>query len=466
MADLNFKIIQLEEGNKSLFFIKSERVFYKCDNTTGGTKYLICSEPNCGCRGKIKEGDNFMRKNNLIHNHENHAIRAEYLEAYEELRNLVKIDRRPIKQLHAETLRKLSLEASGMLTWNHCRKTLQRIRNAKLPTCSNLTDLINLLENESSEVFLKFGLLRSRRFYLGSVNGQPIFGNTEIISALPSNFEIYIDATFGILPFSARQLLVILAEVNGRPRPILYVIMNGQKTYDYEIVFKFVRDAVFGSTRTPQRATADFEQAILAALQNTWKGIGITGCNFHHAQAIRRKASKLTGLSSKISGDTMHHTILLMFMRISLLPIDRVETGFDKLLIFIEEKGLTDDFKEFISYFQNTWLSRFSKDLWCVSERTRRTNNNIEGYNHKVKLLIQNNPSAWTFLDSLLDLALDASSLFEHDRKNNVEPPKDRSKLSEPLKEALQQLNEHKIDEIAFLQLMAGVKPRKKNPLP
>lgn len=455
----SFKKIELSEGKKSThYYINDERCLYSCSSTRGETKYLRCIERECSCRAKI-ENETFKRTNNEEHIHNNHQDRAAYEIAFEKLRNEVKIDRNSIKKLHSKALKNLNLVASGMFAWEHCRRTLQKIRHNQMPKCQNLSQLEHFLEDDNSIVHKIFGKIRDTEFYQGAVNGNIIFANMELIEQLPENVELYVDATFKVSPFLSRQLLIILAELQNRPRPILYAIMNGQSTNDYQCIFEAFRDGILshdGILREPKILTSDFEQSMRLAVHNVWPTCQRVGCNFHFCQAIRRKARSLQTLSTKIDSSKIHHHIVKMFMRLSLLPTARIVVGFDSLINFIHLQKLFGDFEEFLDYFKKTWLGRFPLEEWGVSERDRRTNNNVESYNRTIKLVIPMNPTPWVFLDSLLDLAYQASASFASDRHNNVPRPPDNSYISEPLEIALSMLNEGKIDELEFLKKMAS----------
>lgn len=457
----NFQQINLAEGKiSSQYFFKIDRCIYSCYLTRGDTKYLKCIESKCNSNAKIINNQ-LKRTNQIDHNHENdHQSRADYEFAYEKLRSAVKSDRRTVKQLHKEALRGLTREAAALLEWKRCRRTLQRIRMAQMPSCSKLEDLESLLEDDKSKVYKSYGLFRGERFYQGSVEGQLVFANMEMIGELSEVVDILTDATFKVLPFLARQLLVILAELQGRPRPILYAVMTGQTTHHYQVIFEFLRDGILshdGTFRTVRYATTDFEQSLRLALINVWPDCQRVGCNFHFCQSIRRKARSMETLSTKLTDSSTHHKILIYFMRLSLLPKAKIDNGHAAIINFIQETDLFEDFEEFIEYFHSTWMVRYSKDSWCVSDRDRRTNNHVEGYNNKIKHMIPINPSPWIFLDAILDLAYDASSSFDSDRLRNAPPPPDRSILSVPLDAALQELNEGGINEFTFLERMSSV---------
>jgi MULE transposase domain len=388
MSENYIKVCCSETGNTSHYFIPGENVLYRTRKVAkSGIRYLKCIESNCRCNGKIA-ANVFSRTNNAIHNHENHKVKAEYEIAYARLRETVRNDRRPVRELHREAQRTLSSDAAGLMEWTHCRKTLQRIRQNQMPPCRDLSEMVDLLETNEG-VFESFGKLRDSLFYQGTVNGQLVFANLELVSALGANIEIYVDATFNCLPFRAHQLFIILGKIQDKPRPIVYSIMNGRAEDNYTVILNFVKLAVVsfdGVERTPILATSDFEQAIRSSLRKVWPTIQLVGCNFHYCQCLRRKAASLPELSLKISA--IHHKVLVMFMRLSLLPICNVGVGFDGLIGFIEQNNLRDDFGEFIEYFENTWFNRYPVNTWCLSERYRRSNNHLEGYNCQVKRII------------------------------------------------------------------------------
>lgn len=229
----------------------------------------------------------------------------------------------------------------------------------------------------------------------------------------------------------------------------------------YISLFEFLRDAIFcfdGTERTPRTFLSDFERASRVAATSVWPDIELIGCNFHFCQALRRKASSLPELCRKIRGQSLHHRILKMFMRLSLLPLHQVEDGLQELTLFIDEKALTMDFDNFHHYFQRVWLRHYEPRSWCVSARLHRTNCNLEEYDNFVKQKIHRNPSPWIFANALQDLAYDASSKLQRDLEK-AQPPKDRSILSKPLTENLELLESKKITVIDFLQAMAAKTP-------
>jgi len=452
----NYKNIR--NNSSTYIFFGSERMVYKLDKSTVRGDYYHCIEKGCPCRGKIV-GSLFQRtKSDVVHNHENnHELHSEYKEAYSKLKELVATDQRPIRDLHKEFLRSVSLETAGKLAYPRVYKTLQRIRHKQMPPCKTLDELINLLEF-NDDINKLFGMIRNHEFYQGAVDENLVFANRELISKLGSNVSLYIDGTFKVVPFKACQLLIILAELQNTPRPICYVVMTGRKEIAYRAVLQFIRDGVLsydGVERIPNSVLTDFEKGLRKAVLAVWPDTILNGCNFHFSQAIRRKASKIKSLSTRIFRNSKHHTAIKMFMRLSLLPRNRVVTGYKQLERFIiSSPSLRRDFKSFIKYFKWTWFGRFGPHDWCVGNLARRTNNNIEGYNRFVKDFIPLKPAPYVFLDGLLNLAHDASSKFESDRQQNSQRV-DRSQISGLLDKCTKDLEEGTISELTFLKKMA-----------
>jgi hypothetical protein len=460
---MNFIKIAIEDGREANhFYFNGDLCLYKINRTRGEVIYLQCTEKNCAARAKISFAG-IERTNAENHNHANHSAKAEAEIAYSQIREAVKVDRRSIREIHREAIRNISAEASGHIAWEHVRRTLQRIRqqHRQLPLCVNLDDLVALFEAEGV-VYDTYGQLRDQPFYQGSADGMMVFANLDIVSALPADFEIFIDGTFGVTPFHTRshQLFVILGEVNGRPRPLLYAVMTGRAQVDYIAILTLAEQVIWsfdGLERTPSVATCDFELAMRSALKAVHPDIRTVGCNFHFCQALHREAQRDAFLSTNVTGPTPQHETLLMFMRLSLLPIDRVDAGFRMLIDYINvTPPLLNHFRDFIVYFQNTWFNRYPKEEWCVSDRNRRTNNHMEGYNMAIKATINNNPSPYDFCDGLLDLAFDASAKYQADLLRHAAPPPDRSNITDVLRVALRELAANDINELQFLRLLAG----------
>jgi hypothetical protein len=449
------------KGSTHFYFPEDESIF-TCYTFQNGIKYLKCIESNCECRAKVETTILQRMNKEVLHKHSGkvtHRQKVEFELAYEKLRENVKnFPSQSIRSLHYEVLRVggLSRISAALLEWKSVRGTLQRIRHSSMPSCSSLKQLEAHLEDPNGIAFQTYGKLRETDFYQGSIGGQLIFANLELSEELPSCFSVFIDGTFGITPFNCRQLLVVMAELRYKPRPIAYALMKDQTTANYEAIFQFIQHAIFGNHRKPIKIMSDFEPAILAATKSVWPGVSEDGCNFHYKQALRRYVRQLPEISRHLLTESVHNHVLSMFMALSMLPANNIQAGYRALVKFIGENSISADYKNFLKYFQSTWMVRYQPQLWSVAESNKRTNNDTEGHNNKIKRKIPKNPSAWVFLEGILDLAYDASSSFDADTLKNAPPPKDKSKITASLNSNLLALHLGEIDEMGFLERMSS----------
>lgn len=465
MSEKNYvKYFTQVERHEHYFYPKDEAIFVRY-TIQNGVLYLKCLQTGCRAKGRIFNHVFSRTNGEITHQHpdsENfvhHRDIFAYERVYEQLRNDVKNNARlSLQSLH--TIAQASLttrHAKALLDWDKVRGCLLKIRRDIMPPCHSFEDLISLLEDRNGVIFKDYGQMGDGEdLYIGCIGKQMMFANFNIIDDLPAEFSIFVDATFGVTLFESCQLLVVLAEIANKPRPIFYALMSGQATEDYQIIFSYIQDYLFGDERKPTFLMSDAEQAIRKAARSVWPEIDSRICNFHFCQALRRYANSIATLAHLLKPDSIHHMILLMFMRLSLLPRNKFEQGYIDLIQFIADHNKLAEFASFTAYFDATWRIRFRPDDWCVGDLRRRTNNNIEGYNNKIKKIIPNNPSPFTFLEGISTLALKASSSYDSDRIRNVSAPADRSHLSAPLKENLQKLNTGEITNIEFLIAMAG----------
>lgn len=393
------------------------------------------------------------------HNHNCHQYVAEFQSVYAKLNKDVDETTTSIRDLHKLAIRQMSREAAGLMTWQNVKCTLNRIRRSKLPPCHSIEDLDELF-NRNGFVFENYGKIRGNTFFHGSINGQLFFSHPDLIPALQDGFELFIDGTFNVVPYHQEQLLVVMATLLGKTRPIAYVIMSHRTEEIYTKVFKFLRDAILPANNcfySPTKVTMDFEIGLRNAAKNVWPAISVFGCNFHYSQALKRKAESYDYLREKITNCPKHKEILMMFMRASLLPMEMVFDGIDAIKNLVEnDKDLKLNFKSFIDYFNSTWMQRYNPNDWCVYGLRYRTNNHIEGYTSKIKNWIPLNPTPFDFLEALLDLAYDADAEYQNAKSKRI-VYKDESRLTPHLNVLLPQLLNGTIDELEFMSQMGCV---------
>lgn len=448
---------------KLRYYIESEKCYYLCKENTGKCLLLRCIGRNCKCTGKLVEGNLFFRSNRsggqAAHNHPDHQYEAEADMAYEKLKKEVIDSRRPIREMHDEMLRKLSTEAGRHLQWIKVETTLSRLRRKKFPSCTSVDDFERIMET-NEEVKNAYGEYRGEAFYHGTVGPNAnsrasIFVIRQHLKHLKEGFSMSGDGTFKIVPAGFMQLYVILAEFQGRPRPLAFILMTHRTRQLYICVFAFFRD---GLNLIPGSFMGDFEIPSREAVRCVWANCLVFGCSFHHAQAIIRKAKKLDGLKQVFMKDKLANITFRMFLALKYLPAELIDEGLTEILNYQQENGLTKKFHTFNKYFQRTWMGMYPPSDWCVSDLRYRTNNHIEGLNHKIKTMINPNPNTYAFLESLLDLTYQAHSDSEAEYYNGMRL-RQRESITKKLMKAKKDLHDGHINVRTFLILMSPPPP-------
>ena len=101
--------------------------------------------------------------------------------------------------------------------------------------------------------------------------------------------------------------------------------MNNRKKQLYKKIFRFLKDEIHIN---PEQLMMDFEFSARKAAKEVWNGIEIRGCNFHFAQALRRKAKTFPRLSFMLRQNQAARTALNMYIRLSILLANRVTAVF------------------------------------------------------------------------------------------------------------------------------------------
>ncbi|XP_022172471.1 uncharacterized protein LOC111035242 [Myzus persicae] len=90
------------------------------------------------------------------------------------------------------------------------------------------------------------------------------------------------------------------------------------------------------------------------------------------------------------------------------LPLDKIDDAW-----LIIQSNAPDDVKlaEFNDYFVENWLdsATISKEMWNCHNEKHRTNNIVEGWNHKFKTLVgRSHPSIWVLIEKLKTAAAES----------------------------------------------------------
>ena len=219
-----------------------------------------------------------------------------------------------------------------------------------------------------------------------SVRGQRhlIFATASQLAQLKKAKSWYIDGTFKLCrkPFS--QLVSINAFVMSddhfKQVPLLYVMMSGRSKRDYREVFLSVIN-LLDSHPAVERITIDFEAALWSVLRRAFPTVKILGCAFHWTQAVWRKIQEL-GLQVSYMSDDATFKYLRKVMSLPFLPADKIPRAFQRLL----QTATGQPIQQLMSYIADTWVygSVWTPVDWSVYMQSVRTNNDIEGWHHRI----------------------------------------------------------------------------------
>ncbi|KII72647.1 hypothetical protein RF11_10389 [Thelohanellus kitauei] len=239
------------------------------------------------------------------------------------------------------------------------------------------------------------------------------------------------------------------------------------KTEDlYYLIWTKIREL---TTLTATTALCDFEKASLNAFQRVYPSINLTCCFFHLSQCIWRSIQR-NGIVTHYNNDDNIRNRLKMFGALAFCPVNDVVRYFEIIEDVLREEGSCEILNEFIMYFEDTFIGRFTRQgrvqprfgisLWNQRDRTindlPRTNNHIEGWHRAFSSMIScNHPNIFTFLlflkkeQSLSDNKIDGAILNSANNHRNTR----YEIISSQLKATIE--NYHQLPPLEFLKNIA-----------
>jgi len=258
-----------------------------------------------------------------------------------------------------------------------------------------------------------------------------IFGSAGTIEWLNTCTAIFRDGTFKVALPIFTQLYVIIGLKVRTALHSLYVLLNGKSKQLYENVFKEVKQ-LCNDTLNPHYILTDFEKASISAFQSVFKKSKQKGCYFHFKQAVIRKFKEHSLVWQNYLKDPTFANHLKMLITLACVPCENVINYFDLLMatpVFkqayqYEDKDEGEDLdalvkglKEFLTYFEATWIRRFGRhsvikhrmfkiEIWNVYKSVinewAKTNNYCEGFNNSFNSITIPNPNIYKFLADLM----------------------------------------------------------------
>ena len=155
--------------------------------------------------------------------------------------------------------------------------------------------------------------------------------------------------------------------------------MSGKRAQDYKAIFKALKKSM--KHFQIEEVVMDFEAGMWSGFRAMFPCVRVKGCVFHWVQAVWRHIQGV-GLQEAYNKDAGIHTFLRKLMALPFIPHEHV------LRVFLQLASLASDekLKQICTYIHNTWISG---NMWppsasSVFQQNIRTNNDVEGWHHKL----------------------------------------------------------------------------------
>ena len=260
-----------------------------------------------------------------------------------------------------------------------------------LPKPTNLTRLANynrekLRPDEPVDLEFDYNGDYVPDFLVGdiTVNGKRhlMFATTQQLDYLSWAKTWYLDGTFKVVRQPFYQLWSIHAFVTSgddtKQMPFLFVLMSSRRTVDYKGIFDHLRTLIDCNV---QEMVLDFELSLWKAINETMPDVNIRGCCFHWTQSVWRRIQSV-GLQSNYMQDAAVHMLCKQLLALPFIPAEHIRPVFEKL----QERAVTPDLQELTDYISMTWMEStvWTPEAWSVFGQSVRTNNDVEGWHHRL----------------------------------------------------------------------------------
>lgn len=262
-------------------------------------------------------------------------------------------------------------------------QTLSRIAN-KHRQAERPDEPVNLVTFEYTEDYLP-------EFLCGDIVPDPEYPGVRHLMFASQNQQRllaraktwYVDGTFKIIKEPFVQLWSIHAFIekddNSKQVPLVYIFMSRRKTEDYVAIFRHLNQILLNVE--VECMVMDFEAALWKAIRLEYPHIERRGCCFHWARAVWKKIKEY-GLQSAYHKDVAVHMLCKHLLGLPFVPSRHIEPCFTRL----REEATTPNMKKLFKYVYKNWIrsSKWSPKEWSVYGQSIRTNNDVEGWHHRI----------------------------------------------------------------------------------
>ena len=221
----------------------------------------------------------------------------------------------------------------------------------------------------------------------------------------------YVDGTFKVVraPFTQLASIHAFIKKDGQLKqiPLCFIYMSRRKTKDYCVVLRKVIEVL---PRPPavSQVVSDFERAFWKATAKVLPWVKQRGCAFHWGQAIWRQIQQ-RGLATAYMTQHGVYSYCKKLLALPFLPATSIATVFDQL----EAKANSPELQSLVTYIRGTWIDSrlWPPTAWSVYGQPVRTNNDVEGWHHRLNRKAGNNGLNMYLLFELLQQEAEIAEL-------------------------------------------------------
>ena len=399
------EVIQTKRGGKKILL--DGHAYVKKKNMKFGIEKFECTErQNLYCYAAIAVKDKKVVQILKCHNHAPNINKIEALKIQNKIKEKASSTVETPHQIIQSVSNELNILVAGNLPSIEDAK--RRIRSDRQSFGSGSSTELELVLTAKRHLpdgtdFLIYDSFQ----HAGKEDSNKIliFGTMKSIEALKSSEHWFCDGTFEIAPSAFYQLYTIHCMHNARVFPCIYALFSNKRQSTYEEFFALINE--FCQT-TPITMTFDFELAAMNAAKVIYPETMMHGCFFHFSQSLYRKIQAL-GMQKRYATDTKFSQEMKMFAALAFVPPEDVPQVFDNLKLSMT---LDDKVGDFVRYLQTTYVGTrtrkptFEREFWnvqyAISNGIPKTNNYVEGFNHRLKHAIRcSHPTVGVLIDAL-----------------------------------------------------------------
>ena len=177
--------------------------------------------------------------------------------------------------------------------------------------------------------------------------------------------------------------------------------MTKKTTTLYDQVVEKIKEMVPCATT---RIKTYYERALFNSLSSGFPNAAVSGCKFHHDQALYKTGILKNGLATLYTSHQEFRKWAELLMFLPLLPHDKIMEMFNYLKHKIPDLPTSENekVKKLLRYYERFWLEQIGPSRLSVFQNDKRTNNDLESFHAKLKIkFCSHNPNYWSFITKM-----------------------------------------------------------------